>query len=421
MNILLTGASGLIGQAVLTRLLAQGHQVSAVSRHPQTQQPNLRWLQADMATLDSAEQWQPLLDGIEVVINCAGIFREHGAQTFAALHGDAAIALFTACVQCNVDRVVQLSALGASLDAPSAYWRSKARADAALAGLPLDWAVVRPSLVYADHGASSQLFCQLAALPMLLLPHRSAPVQPIHLDDLAALLCTLALKASPRRAIIDAVGPRALGFGDYLQALRQGMGMAPARQGTLTSTLARPLARLAAHLPGSLVSEDALQMLAAGRPVDPAAAQSLLATPLRDPASFSNPALRAHHVLAIWLPILRMSLASLWLWTAWVSLRYSATGLHLLAESRLPPAWHWPALLSSSACDAVLGFLTLLRPSRRLWQLQLGLTLAYTSYISLWLPHWWLHPFGPISKNLPVLALMGLLAAATPANQNPKP
>lgn len=105
-----------------------------------------------------------------------------------------------------------------------------------------------------------------------------------------------------------------------------------------------------------------------------------------------------------------LSLAFLWLFTALVSLLQPDTGLQLLTDLGLPESASWPALLAGAAIDLVFGVLTLWRPSRRLYLAQIALIVGYTAIISLWLPQWWLHPFGPISKNIPILALLWLCA-----------
>ncbi|WP_460533199.1 SDR family oxidoreductase [Chitinimonas naiadis] len=416
MNILLTGATGLIGSALLNHLLALGHQVTALGRRvPADSRPGVRWVAIDMVAMQQAADWRPLLAGQSVVINTVGVLREAGAQTFAALHERAPVALFQACPEAGVTRVIQLSALGAAEDAATGYWRSKARADAVLMTLPLDWTVVRPSLVYADAGASSQLFLKLAALPVLAVPADAGCVQPLHLDDLTALLAQLVSEGSGGR-VIDAVGPQALPWGQYLQALRQGLGMAPAFTLTIPAPLTTIGVRLAGALPGSLVQSDSLTMLRRGNQADAAPLRARLGRPLRQPATFALPSSRAATVLAAWSPLLRLALAFVWLFTAWVSVVNQAEGIRLLASAGLPAALHPAALWSGALLDALLGLLTLFRPSRRLWQGQLLLVLAYTLFITLQLGDWWWHPFGPISKNLPILALLGLLAALAPAS-----
>jgi len=55
--------------------------------------------------------------------------------------------------------------------------------------------------------------------------------------------------------------------------------------------------------------------------------------------------------------------------------------------------------------------LSLLRPRRRLWWAQIAVMLGYTAIITLRLPEYWLHPYGPVLKNLPLLAALLVLAA----------
>jgi hypothetical protein len=70
-------------------------------------------------------------------------------------------------------------------------------------------------------------------------------------------------------------------------------------------------------------------------------------------------------------------------------------------------------LLAACVTDAVIGLLLLLRPRRWLWAAQLALVGGYTAMMSIFLPGFWLHPFGPLSKNLPLLALMFLMWRAS--------
>lgn len=76
------------------------------------------------------------------------------------------------------------------------------------------------------------------------------------------------------------------------------------------------------------------------------------------------------------------------------------------------------ALYGAALGDLLLGLLTLACPARwrrSMWLLQITLIGGYTALITVFLPGYWLHPYGPISKNLPVLAAIGLLWALEPA------
>jgi uncharacterized protein YbjT (DUF2867 family) len=150
MRVLVIGASGLIGAALVRRLMEAGHSVVLGVREedmPATATavrsgglPAVRIdrilvdrIHVDYSVATSAEAWKQRLEGIDAVVNAVGIFREQGNQTFDALHVKAPLALFEAATATGVRRIVQISALGADPQSPFDYFSSKGRADAALA------------------------------------------------------------------------------------------------------------------------------------------------------------------------------------------------------------------------------------------------------------------------------------------------
>ena len=161
MRILLTGASGFIGQHLLQALLAEGHHVVCAQRRPgKSTEPRLAYIHADFVHDTDKSVWLARMNeigGIDVVINTVGIFRESASQTFARLHTETPRALFAACAESHeVQMVIQLSALGADQDARTAYHLSKKAADDYLASLPVRAWIVQPSLVYGPEGASAR-------------------------------------------------------------------------------------------------------------------------------------------------------------------------------------------------------------------------------------------------------------------------
>src|SRR5687767_9684707 len=153
MRILVTGASGFIGQHLSRVLTDEGHSVvCAHHRHRlDPEEASARcdsFVHADFTQDLTADAWLPRLRGVDAVINAVGILREHGAHTFESLHSAAPSALFDACARSGVQRVIQISALGADEHASTGFHISKRRADRHLATLPLLWNVVQPSLIY---------------------------------------------------------------------------------------------------------------------------------------------------------------------------------------------------------------------------------------------------------------------------------
>ncbi len=413
----------MLGRALVHSLRAAGHSVLATGRSaPAAGKGEADFLRADFAELPDANWWEPRLAGINVVINTAGIFRESGRQTFEAVHAHGPAALFEASARAGVRLVIQVSALGSDAAAQTAFHRSKREGDEALRALAIPSAIVQPSLVYSPEGASTQLFHRLAVSPVLVLP-RGGEVQPVHIDDVVAGVESLVAKPPAGCATVAFVGPVPLSLRDYLAALRKGLGLGPADPSmwfTLPAGVFRVLGRLAGWLRSSLLNRDSVDMLLRGNTADPQPFARLLGRGAMAPQAFIGrdraPALRAQAVLGLAAPLMNAAVAAVWTWTGLVSLGLYpvAQSLQLLSDFGLQGGVAVLALYTAAMLDLALGVLTLAargRWRRRTLLFQLLLIAAYTVMISATMPHWWLHPFGPLSKNLPMLVGIALLLA----------
>lgn len=357
-----------------------------------------------------------LLAGVDVLVNTVGIFRESADQSFDAVHVKGPRAIFEAARRAGVRRIVQLSALGADPDSALPYFSSKGRAERLLQEMGVDHAIVRPSLVFSPHGASTRWFAQLASLPLLPLPAGGRqPIQPLHLNDLADAIVRL-VEAPRVPASLDAVGPRPLPLGEYLGLFRRALGVrgwSLAVPRGVAEAGAGLLGRVASAVP---VDADALAMLDAGNTADPAPFARWLGRAPRDPRDFVQAAgvLRWPSLLGWSVPLMRVALAAMWIATGIVSLWLypRESSLAMLAEVGLQGALADAALWSAALLDIALGIGLLARRWRQpVYLAQLLLVLGYTAIISIWLPGQWLHPFGPVLKNLPLLAMILALSA----------
>ena len=411
MVILITGASGFIGRRLVQALAQAGHEVIAAGRHRPPEASG--YVAADFTRDLSPEVWLGRLSGVDAVINAVGILRETRQQSFATIHTQAPKALFEACVAAKVQRVVQISALGAD-DGQTRYFHSKRAADDVLMSLPLDWTVVRPALVFGPGGASARLFTLLASLPILPMPGRGDQlVQPIHADDLIEAIVTICTQPIAIRAVVPLVGPRAMTFKELLTTLRASLGLKAAPTPQVPMSLMRLAAWAGAIAPRALLDKDTLAMLMAGNVADPQATARVLKRPPRSVESFvpSNVRTSVARVAQLhWLlPIIRWSIALVWIWSGVVSLGLypREESLQLLARVGVPAALAPLMLYGAAALDLMLGVATLaMRRRQWLWLTQIGLILAYSIIVTLKLPEFWLHPYGPILKNLPMLAVL---------------
>jgi uncharacterized protein YbjT (DUF2867 family) len=423
MNILLTGATGFIGNAVLRELLRQGHQVTACCRHPERlliDHQSLTPLKLDFAKAGAIDFWLPHLHAIDAIINCVGIIAENKSQSFAQLHTQAPVALFEAGPQAGVKKIVQLSALGADTDAESAYHLSKKAADAALRELSVDWFVLQPSLVYGPGGQSSGLFHALAALPVHCLPDGGHQLlQPIHIDDVAASVCRCLEPAVSGRQSLALVGPNPVTFADWLQGLRRRLGKPKAKTCSIPYQYALTMAGMGKWLDEPILSKDNVAMLNRGNSADSGPLTQFLG---RAPVNLNqqwfeqaaSQAERWHAGLYFLKPLLRYTIAFVWLWSGITSLFFYP---HQLSYQLLEPlgitGFGAPmALYGLAAMDIALGLATLARlriRSLMLWQF--WIVLGYSLAVAACLPEFVFHPFGPLLKNLPFLMCLLMVRA----------
>ena len=109
------------------------------------------------------------------------------------------------------------------------------------------------------------------------------------------------------------------------------------------------------------------------------------------------------------LDVLRFSLGFLWLWSGvQPALMAADVSLDLLGRTGIAAEWQAAAFYTSSALDVFFGILcfTKFRNYRLLWLAQFVVVLGYSVIVACRLPEMWLHPFAPLIKNVPILAVL---------------
>jgi len=415
MNILVCGANGFIGRHLCAALQAAGHRVLRGVHTSRTHHD----IAIDYMRDTEVEDWLPRLEGVDIVINAVGILCESRTARFDAIHRDAPIALFKACEQAGVKRVLQVSALGGKDEGNwTPYMRTKRQADAWLMQSSLDWVIFRPSLVVGTDGDSSRFFRAMASLPLIGLPGTGDQcMQPVHVDDLCSAIIRVIDSGAYSRKVLDIAGLQAMSYRDMLAAYRDAMELPPPFWLPVPMALMRVGAVVASCLPQRVFSPDTLRMLEDGSIADSTTLTDILGTQpcgVEDWFPGASPAALRFEAIARWaFPLFRVVLAIVWIVTGLLSfgLYPVSDSMALLRQVGLEGLGAHVALYGAAMLDCLLGIATLLAPGRLLWRLQFALIAAYSVIISIFLPQYWLHPFGPLLKNLPILAILVVLDA----------
>jgi uncharacterized protein YbjT (DUF2867 family) len=191
----------------------------------------MRWISLDIRSANCPEDWVPHLKGIDAVVNCAGVLQDGGQDSTDAAHATGPAALFAACEQVGVRRIIHLSAIGVDRETPSAFSRSKSLGEKALMATGLDWVILRPSVVVGRSAyGGSALFRGLAALPLVPRTADAGLLQIVQLDDVVDTVSWFMRPEAPSRVQLELAGPDRLSFDDVVASYRQWLGWRPARR-----------------------------------------------------------------------------------------------------------------------------------------------------------------------------------------------
>lgn len=359
MKVLLLGADGFIGRHAAFHLRAQGIQVVAQARNPsKLARMGFATLHADFTNraTHAPAFWQPHLDANTHIINAAGLLTG-SAKAFQAVHVIAPAAAYAA--RHPGTQALLISAVGIEADTPFSHWRREGEATARTA----EAIILRAGLVLADtsYGGSS-LIRALAALPFVtpVIGTGEQSFNPTHASDLAAVALQC-LQSPPGPGAWQSGGPQIVSQTGILRATQSWLGLPQRPLLHISLPLARRLGQIGDTLRIGPISATSVAQLEQGVLADPApllehlraGTQIPQTQPADTPHAQANPPPLQqfqHHPrpfsqflqtrpagtqdlwqarLYLLKPLIRLSLAALWLASA-------ALGLLLPPETYLP-------------------------------------------------------------------------------------
>lgn len=422
MNILILGANGYIAREVITQLHHQHHIVACI-RSDDTLLTALgvtEFIHADFLNDTDAKTWLPRLDNIDIVINCVGVFQA-AYRTMWQIHVDTPKALYDACQQANVKKIIHISALGIDkIDVP--YATSKLAIETYLQQAEIDHTIIRPSFVYGEGAyGGSALFRGLASMPVILpLPGRADHLlQPIHVKDLAQIVCESI--STPGKHLLCAVGKEKIDLKSLLIKLRGWLGFKKALNIRMPIIGLKIAGFFGNYIYNSPLSATGVKMMQLDNVATDEQQQTLYDNISFEPRGFSeglesmvsSVENRWHARLYFLRPLLRLCIAFIWIFSGVISfVSAQSQGFLLLQATGIDPGWQATLLYGGASIDILLGLTTLFNYRLRmtgLWQTIFILT--YTIIASVYFPTIWLSPLTPIAKNIPLLAATWIMMA----------
>ena len=218
--ILLTGATGLVGSALLRRLTARQEPVRCLVRDPRRLGDQRVRVQIALGDLSDPLSFRHAMRGVQTVIHLAAAIRDQpappagAARSIEELTGVATWRMVQAAERAGVERFVFFSALDASSHNPARFFRAKALAEEAVRASSVSHTVFAPSIVYSPGDPFLTLLDRLALLlPVLPISGSGrALYQPIWADDVADCVTSALDGGGDGRERYELAGPDTLSY-----------------------------------------------------------------------------------------------------------------------------------------------------------------------------------------------------------------
>jgi uncharacterized protein YbjT (DUF2867 family) len=222
--LLLTGATGLVGSALLPRLTASGRAVRCLVRDPRRLGPERVRVQIALGDLSDPPSFRNALRGVDTVVHLAAAIRDQPGGSIEELNAVATWRMVQAAQRAGVGRFVFFSAQSASAHNRTRFMRAKALAERAVAESGVPHTIFAPSIVYAPGDVFLTLLERLSLLPVMPISGSGrALFQPIWSHDVAD--CVMAALDRPDAAErYELSGPETLSYDAIAEIVLQAAG-----------------------------------------------------------------------------------------------------------------------------------------------------------------------------------------------------
>ena len=219
MKVFVTGASGFVGRALVSRLAQSGHQTVPWSRRQE----------GDLTDASLDPKLRTALKGCDAVVHLAAKTSEapssEGHSSSVNVEGTAKLASFAK--EAGVKKFVFVSSQSAKLTNPGPYGATKKRAEGIVAASGLDYVILRPAIIYGagEAGIFKKFVTIVDKLPLIPIPYTRVTFQPVFVKDVVDAIVSSMEKSSLPVREYDVAGPDSVSFPGLIVEVAKAKGL----------------------------------------------------------------------------------------------------------------------------------------------------------------------------------------------------
>ena len=220
---IVTGATGYTGRYITRRLLGQGRRVKSLTGHLNRENPFHSQVDLILYNFDKPGALTASLEGATTLYNTYWVRFSHGGSTFDTAVQNTQV-LLRAAKTAGVKKIVHVSIANPDKQSPLPYYRGKAALEEAVMASGLDYAIIRPTVIFGTEDILiNNIAWLLRTFPVFpIAGSGDYRIQPIFVEDIAELVVQAGQGGN--NAILDTVGPEVFTFEDLVRLLAKAVG-----------------------------------------------------------------------------------------------------------------------------------------------------------------------------------------------------